>query len=133
MVYTFKVNIFHDIKRLGLPKDSYVIIGSGTLVALGLIPAAHDVDMAVTPPVYDRLKAQGWQEVFEPKPVLKHGVYDVGVGFGQWSLADLQSDALIIHNVPFMSLEKILAWKQHAHRPKDLAHVELIQAYLQVH
>lgn len=128
------MNIFDKINELNLPKDAYVVVGGGLLVALGLLEWDEDVDMCVTPELFAQFQSRGWQqEEWAGKPVLKHGVYDIGVGFGEWSLQDLQTDAMIIHDTPFMSAKKLLQWKQSMRRPKDMRHIELLEQYLQGH
>jgi lysophospholipase L1-like esterase len=125
------MNIFQKIKELNLPKDKFVIVGGGTLVALGLLEWDEDIDICVTPDIFDAYRSQGWrQEEWKGKVVLKHDIYDIGVGFAQWSLDDLRADALLINGMPFISLPKLLAWKQQMKRPKDLRHIALIREYL---
>src|SRR5690349_6101479 len=106
------MDIFQKTKELDLPDGSYVIVGGGVLVALGLLEWDEDIDICVRPEIFEEFKAKGWQqEDWKGKPVLKHEIYDVGTDFGDWSLEDLQADATVIHGVPFMSLDKLLAWK----------------------
>jgi hypothetical protein len=128
------MNIFDKINELDLPKDSYVVVGGGILVALSLLEQDEDIDICVAPEVYNHLKSNGWQEEkWEDISVLKHDVYDIGTRFGMWNAQDLLADAMIIHGIPFMSIERLLQWKQNMGRPKDLKHIELIEHYLQNH
>lgn len=128
------MDIFQKIKELDLPDGSYVIVGGGVLVALGLLGWDEDVDISVRPDLFEKFKAAGWQqEEWKGKPVLKQGVYDIGTGFGDWSLEELHSDAMIIQGIPFMSLDKLLAWKKQMSRPKDLKHIALIESYQKTH
>lgn len=106
-------------------------MGSGTLVALGIIEDGNDIDLAVSPEAYETLRREGWKtEVSGGKTMLLHYSFDVGIGYGQWSLEDLLSDAIIIDDIPYASLDKILEWKTASGRPKDLEHIELIREYL---
>ena len=111
-----------------------IVVGGCTLVALGPLEEDGDIDICVTPEIFAIYKVKGWrqEEGFGGKPVLKHDIYDIGVGFGQWSLEDLQTDALTINSIPFMSIEKLLQWKRKARRPKDLQHIRLIEQYLKL-
>lgn len=128
------MNIFDKINELHLPKDAYIVVGGGILVALGLLEWDEDIDICVTPEIFARYQSKGWQqEEWAGKPVLKDDVYDIGIGFGNWSLKDLQVDAMTINGTPFMSIEKLLQWKREMGRPKDLRHIELIERYLQDH
>jgi predicted nucleotidyltransferase len=127
-------DIFQVIKRLNLPNDKYVIVGSGVLVALGLREWDGDVDLAVSNDIFEHFKQQGWhQEQEAEKVVLKHGDYDMGVAFGKWDLDGLLADALVINEIPFINLEKLLEWKRQANRPKDQHHIQLIENYLKTH
>lgn len=128
------MNIFDKINELNLPQDAYVVVGGGILVALGLLEWDEDVDICVTPEIFAQFQAEGWrQEEWASKPVLKHDIYDIGVGFGKWSVKDLQADSMVIQEVPFMNIEKLLQWKREMGRPKDLRHIQLIERYLQNH
>lgn len=128
------MNIFNRINELNMPKDSYVVVGGGILVALGLLGWDEDIDICVAPDVYNHLKSSGWQEEkWEDISVLKHDVYDIGTRFGEWTAKDLLIDAMIINDIPFMNITKLLQWKREMGRPKDLRHVELIERYLQNH
>ena len=128
------MNIFSKINKLNLPKDSYVVVGGGIVVALGLLEWDEDVDICVAPAMYAHLKSKGWQEEkWADISVLKHDVYDVGTSFGEWTVEDLLTDAIIINDIPFMNITKLLQWKREMGRPKDLRHVELIEQYLQNH
>ncbi|MGD8373586.1 MAG: hypothetical protein PVI21_01885 [Candidatus Woesebacteria bacterium] len=125
------MNIFDKISELNLPKNSYVVVGGGTLVALGLLDWDEDVDICVAPEIFELYKSNGWrQEKWGDKIVLKNDVYDVGVGFGDWTLADLLADSMLVNDIPFISLKKLLQWKQRMGRPKDLLHIELIKKYI---
>jgi hypothetical protein len=125
------MDIFQNVTNLNLPKDSYVVVGGGTMVALGILGWGNDVDICVTPEVFDHYKALGWNvEEWQDISMLKHEVYDVGTRFGEWTVEDLLPDAIYIQDIPFLSLEKLLLWKQQMGRPKDLQHIKLINEYL---
>lgn len=129
-----QVNIFDKINELNLSNDTFVVVGGGILVALDLLEWDEDIDLCVTPKIFARFQAKGWQQKeWAGKPILKQDVYDIGVGFGGWSLEDLQADAMVIKGIPFISVEKLLRWKQEMGRPKDSQHIELIMQYLQDH
>ncbi len=125
------MNIFEEIRNLNWPIGSYVVVGGGVLVALELIEWDDDIDIAVKSEIFDKLKVSGWrQEQWQDKIVLKNGIYDVGMGFGDWTLEQLFEDALWIDNIPFISLLKLKTWKTEMGRPKDLESVIKIDDYL---
>ena len=101
------MNIFEKIKELNWPKSSYVIVGGGVLVALRLLEWDEDIDIAVTAEIFEGLKAAGWQQnQWQDKIVLKHDVYDVGIGFGKWGLEQLLEDAIWFQGIPFYKLRE---------------------------
>lgn len=130
LLYNKTMRITQEIKTLGLVPGSYVVVGGGVLVALDLLEWDDDIDLCVTPEVFQRLRSAGWQqELWHKKTVLKHGNFDVGIGFSYWTLEQLLEDALVIEDVPFMSLEKLHAWKLAMGREKDKRHLRLIEEY----
>jgi hypothetical protein len=125
------LRIFQQIRQLGLPDGQYIVVGGGLLVALGLLEWDEDIDVAVSQDVFEAYQNEGWKtEEWQGKQVLKSGVYDIGVGFGDWSLEELLADALVLRGMPFISPTKLLAWKQQMNRPKDVEHIALLQKYL---
>jgi hypothetical protein len=124
-------NIFTEVESLELKQDDYVIVGGGVLVALQLIGWDEDIDICVAPIIYEEFKRHGWkEEKWQDKNVLKKDIYDIGTSFGKWSLFDLQSDALWIKEIPFISLGKLREWKSSMGREKDIEHIKLIDQYL---
>ena len=126
------MDIFQSIRALDLASGEFVVVGGGILVALGLLPWDEDIDLAVRPSLFKAFKASGeWRtEYWQQKEVLKKGIYDVGVSFGDWNLEQLLSDALWIQDIPFISLAKLLLWKRAMGRARDLQHSKLIEDYL---
>lgn len=125
------MDLFSKIKQLNLDAADYVVVGGGVLVALGLVQQYDDIDIAVSPHLYAKLKANGWPEyVVGDKSLLRKDVFDVGISFGAWTIVDLQQDALVIRGVPFINPSKLLAWKRAAARPKDLPHIRLLKRFI---
>lgn len=132
--YTSYMKIIKSVKALGLPKNSFVVVGSSTLVALGLAKSDNDIDLTVIPEIFDRFKNEGWnQELYGEEPVLKNGIYDIGARFYKWKVEDLLEDALWVEEVPFISLEKLLEWKRHMMRGSDIPQLKIIEDYLASH
>ena len=104
------------------------------MVALGLAQGDNDVDLTVTPVIFNRFKYEGWkQEFYGDEPVLKHGIYDIGAQFYKWKVEDLLEDALWVEDVPFISLTKLLEWKRHMMRNSDIPQLKIIEDYLVSH
>ncbi len=137
------MNIFEEIHKLNLPPDSYVVVGSGHLIALGL-KEGTDVDIVVTPELFEKCcRDDSWEQVPWTYPeklgqiFLRRGIVelylDVNAGDFNPSTAELIERAVIINNVPFASLEDILALKKEylKTRPKHQKDIELIEQYIQ--
>lgn len=125
-------NVFEKIKDLNIPYGKYVVVGGVTLVAHGIREWNDDIDidLAVSPEIFEDFANRGWLQIQEPtKTVMRHGVYDMGVGFGEWSLDELLADALIIEGIPFINLNKLAAWKRQRNLPRDRHHIEIIEQH----
>jgi len=130
------MNIIERIKRLNLPMGKYVVVGSGTLEALGIRPA-NDIDIAVTPDLFKILqKTGGWEEEERySKIFLKQDGIDV-IPQLSWSDYPITTEmaiasALLINGVPFMNLEELKCFKLALGRQKDMADIALIENYQQ--
>lgn len=134
------VDIFQEIRNLNFPLGSYVVVGSGSLEAHG-IREARDLDIVVTPELYDRCELEGWDKQWHntgQRYVLhKHAhnieveVYlDVNCGNVQPTTPELIERADIIDDIPFVSLEDLLAFKKCYGRPQDKPDVQKIEAQL---
>lgn len=129
-----RMTIISRIKQLRLPYGQYVVVGSGTLEALGIRQAA-DIDIAVLPALHTALRATGeWDEderygeIFlkredvEILPRLDWDAYPT-------TTAAAIASALVIDGVPFMNLDELRTFKAALGRDKDLADIALIDAY----
>jgi 8-oxo-dGTP pyrophosphatase MutT (NUDIX family) len=129
------MNILQKIKELNIPNDQYVVIGSGTMSALG-IREANDIDMSVTEELFDKLKETGEWEEFEKygRPFLKKDVFDINkhLGWEKYSITiqEANNSALFIEDIPFMNLDELIKFKAAMGREKDFKDIELIKEYL---
>ncbi len=128
------MNIIERIKELNFPTGQYVIIGSGPLEAMG-IRSAHDIDIAVTPELFETLRASGeWEEEERyGKIFLKRGSLDINPELS-WSdypttTKEAIASALVIDGVSFMNLEELKKFKTALGREKDKADIALIESY----
>lgn len=122
-----------DIKAkiidLSLPKNSFVVVGSGILAVLGL-RQSDDIDLIVTKELFEKLKIEGWETSYwQDQVVLKKDVYDVGTTWLGQTLEELLPNAQTIDGIPFLSLTDLRQWKTMMGRPKDLKDIALIDAY----
>lgn len=131
-----KQDLISKVKTLNLPKDSYVVFGSGPLVALG-IREVNDIDLLVSSEIYKQLKSLGWQRIYKgPKdtPII-HDIFEAhdNWDFSSYSptLTDLLRDGFDVDGVSFASLEDVRKWKVASNRPKDIADIKLINSYIE--
>lgn len=132
------MNIIEEVKKLELPFGEYLVIGSGILGALG-IREVKDIDLVVTPKLFDKLKNKGWQlEEIEIQGKMRHRlVIGLAEAYADFYLYDepqniykMIEEAEIIQDVPFMKLEILLEMKRSLNRQKDLDDIELINEYV---
>ena len=127
-------DISSRIKMLDLPFGEYVVVSSGTLEALGIRPA-RDLDIAVTPKLFEKLRADGgwtkeerYGKLFLGKPgvdIIRQLSWDAYPITNEEAIAS----ALIIDGIPFMNLDELKRFKRALGREKDFADIKLIEAY----
>lgn len=132
------MNVVEKVRELGLPFGEYIVLGSGILGALG-IREIGDIDLLVSPRVFDDLHAQGWaydelEIEGRMRKCLSRGdveVYrDFWYGGNHSDPATLIAEPQVIDGVPFLPLQRLSEIKQVLARPKDLRDIELIELYL---
>lgn len=127
--------IVDRIKVLNLPEGQFVVIGSGVMDALGL-RAAHDIDLVVTPALFEALKtADGWHLAEKHgEQVLLRADAEVWLSWGspdgRPNFADLYENGVTIDTIRFADPEFVRDWKLRANRPKDAADIRLLNEYL---
>lgn len=124
------MNIEQKITDLDLPKGEFIVVGSGVLSALG-IRQPGDIDLIVGREVYDQLERQdGWSYgKWGEQTVLQKDFFDIGTDWYGKSVYDLLERAEYIGTIPYMSLDDVYEWKKGRGQEKDLADLELIEAY----
>ena len=130
-----KEEIVAKLKALSLPRGSYIVFGSCPMALAG-IRQANDIDLFVSPEVYEKLRAAGWQELHK-SPNDHPLIHDVFEAHDNWNfssynptLEHLLESANMVDGIPFASLEEVRKWKVATARPKDLADIRLIDKYL---
>lgn len=128
--------IFERVAELGLPLGQYAVIGSGVMAAHG-IRDFKDIDLLVTPELYEELKQKGWQEkaVRPDFIVIEKGMAEASPGIMTLptyrpDISKLIAEADIINGIPFVKLEEVIAFKRAMGREKDFKDIELIENYL---
>jgi len=129
------MNIIAEVQKLDLPLGQYVVIGSGIMAQLGL-RGANDVDIAVTPDLYAKLRASGeWEEEERyGKIFLKKEAVEINPRLDWESYSTTAEEAIasatIIDGVPFMNLNELVAFKRALGRVKDLIDIVIIEEHL---
>jgi hypothetical protein len=117
---------------LELPVGDYALFGSGPLLARGWIDEVGDLDVLARGAAWDKARRLGAMRRLEP--------YDVDVifvgedisigttwGLGEFSVDQLIDEAELIEGIPCVPLRHVVAYKRIADRPKDRAHIAVIE------
>jgi hypothetical protein len=131
------MDIFERVRKFNFPVGQYAVFGSGLLDVWG-IRKAVDLDIIVTPELYNRLKKDGWQEK------QAHGFTmlikdDANVTTVQDKPTDgdynpdrykLIKDAVLIKGISFVRVEEVIACKRAYNRQKDQDDIAAIENYV---
>jgi len=128
------VRHINKLRRLNIPLNKALIVGSGTLALLGL-KANDDLDLWVTKDAYNRMKNNK-----KLHPVKQHGrVFYVNkdqsiecsdsMPCTKGRVEDYLKRAIVIYGFHFKSVDDVIAWKKCMGRPKDLEHIKLLEKY----
>jgi hypothetical protein len=127
--------LFDLLRTLELPLGDYAIFGSGPLLVRGVIEEANDLDVISRGPAWDRAVAVG-EIVRLPEDGAEivscyGGLVTVGRSwaFGEVDVDDLIDTAEMIAGLPFVRMEHVVEFKRIARRPKDLAHLALLEGF----
>ena len=130
-----KEDIIARVKVLNLPKGSYIIYGAAPFAIYG-IRDVRDIDMYVTPELYQCLEEKGWKKVEKGQKDTPL-TYDIFEAHDTWefspyapTLRELLDRATECDGIAFASLEDVRKWKAASGRPKDLTDLKLIDEYL---
>lgn len=121
--------IFDQLRALSLPGHDYAVFGSGPLLVRGIIDAVNDLDVLCRGEVWALVSHLADSRTVENgESVVAIGSISFGTrwGLGTFDEDDLIDSAEIIDGLPFVALEHVVAYKEIARRPKDLAHLEMI-------
>jgi hypothetical protein len=126
------MNVKEKIAELNLPQNSYIVVGSGVMGALG-IRESNDIDMVVTKEAYNYVKSLGWETgAWGDTTVFQKDVFDIGDDWYGKTAEDLLEHAQVIDDVPYLSLDDVYEWKKQKGRDKDIHDLELIDAYREI-
>ncbi len=128
-------SLFDQLKGLNLLAGDFAIFGSGPLVVRGIIPASNDLDILC--------RRLAWKTVREIGELEYLSDYDVSIvtmcdgrltfgpewGIGNFDINELIDSAEVIDGLPFVRLEHVACYKGIIKRPKDLEHLQVLEAY----
>ena len=122
---------------LNLKSDSYIVIGSGIMDALGL-REAKDIDLVVDSETYRLFKQQGWVEKTHDDTTteLNSGIFGMSTSWDSPNASDnleeLLTDSIKIDGVSYVSPQRLLNWKIRKNRPKDQKDIAMLKNYLAI-
>src|SRR5260221_7563462 len=128
------MEIFERVRKFNLPKDHYAVFGSALLDVWGF-RTANDLDIIVTPELYKKLKAEGWQEksgngfdILSKDDANVTTVQDKPTD-GNYNPDRLQliREAVEINGIPFVRVEEVIACKTAYNRPKDINDIKMLR------
>jgi hypothetical protein len=130
------MNIIKEIKALNLPNGEYLVFGSAPMGIHG-IRNIHDIDILVSPNLYQQLKKRGWQEKKWKSSGSKYLAYKNIEAGSNWdygiyhpTLESLLKTADIFDGIPFANLKEVIKWKMAFGRDKDKKDIQLIKTFL---
>jgi hypothetical protein len=135
MEYRLDHPLFDRVRHLNMPADTWVIFGSGPMIARGIIPLENDLDIMCLPTTWNWARRFGPLDYLETEGVyvisIADGAITLGTGwaYGDVDVPDLISRAEIIDGLPFAPLGAVVTYKKIAARPKDTLHLKLIDDY----
>jgi len=132
------MNIYQKLKELNLPIGQYVVVG-GAMEAHG-IRKSNDLDILVTPKLYQQLLDSGYEQcrcekcVRTSRLMLNKDNVDIlpNFMFGNY-IGDtryLIESADLIIGFPFIKLEEFIKFKRELGREKDFDDIKLMEVYL---
>lgn len=127
--------LFDLLRSLELPGGDYAVFGSGPLIIRGVIPPTNDLDILCRGSAWQRACALGQMTHLEEHGVDVVTCFDGAIQLGtRWAIGDSDVDELIdtaeiIHGIPFVRLEHVIAYKRLAGRAKDLQHLEQLERF----
>jgi len=127
--------LFDLLRAMTLPSGHYAVFGSGPLLAKGIIDAVNDLDVICRGPAWERACELGDLVPIGGTDVMIVSTHDGAItlgrtwAYGSFDLAELITTAEMIKGLPFVRMEHVIEYKTIAGRPKDLAHLALIEGH----
>lgn len=120
------------VRALELSLGAYVIFGSAPLLAHGLVSTIGDIDLLATGAAWQKAQrlaspkaAPGGDLIVQLTPEL--AVFNGWLGLDADAII---SRAVVWDSLPLAKLGDVAAYKRRLNRPKDRAHLKLLEPYL---
>ncbi|MBC7836447.1 zinc ABC transporter substrate-binding protein [Acetobacteraceae bacterium] len=137
------MNIFQELEKLNFPPDQYIVVGGAVMAVHGL-REANDLDIIVTPELFEKCKKEGWEVLPWTKPGnpgkvwLKKDSVELyeELNYNQEknpTAKDLLQEAEIIQGIAFITLARLIDFKRVYGRPRDFEDIALMERYLTNH
>ena len=129
------ISLFDRVRRMNLPECDFAIFGSGPLIIREIVPASNDLDIICRGQAWDRIKGVGEPQYLAEYDLSIVTIFDGSLtfgnrwGIGEFDINELIDDAEFIDALPFVRLEHVASYKEIRRSPKDLEHLEALQAY----
>lgn len=119
--------------ELDLPAGDWALFGSGPLLLRGWIETTGDLDVITRGAAWAAAVAAGTVSVLPDG----NEIVDLGAGVTagrSWMYGDVDIDELIdtaepIAGIPCVGLAHVITYKRAANRPKDRAHLDVIELH----
>lgn len=124
--------LLERLKKLNLPTDQFVIVGSGAMAIHG-IRDVQDLDIAVTKELLEKLRERFGSKIENGIEKIQIGEDIESVGTGSSftnAVQELIKTADIFDDIRYMNLNLLKKFKQEMGRPKDLQDLALIETFL---
>jgi len=125
--------LIRRLAELALPPGDWALFGSGPLLLRGWIDDVGDLDIICRGAAWERACEVGELGILQPDGVeivnIDGGAITIGTSwrYGDTPVGDLIDTAEEINGIPCVRLEHIVAYKLTADRPKDRAHLAIIE------
>lgn len=120
--------IYITLEKYNFPKDEFIILSGAALVINGIKHKTNDIDIAVTPKLYDYLLASyNCEEDNHINSECKAYLINNEINFGRLYYTEEYD---IINGYKIQKLSDIISLKQNLNRPKDKRDLQIIDNYL---
>lgn len=118
-----KEALLKTLDKLSFPKKEYWVVAGGAMVLHGFRSQTKDIDIGCTTHLADVLQQQGYKTIW-----LDDGTRRIEYSkqieiFENW----LEDKAILVNNVPVVSVEGLIHMKRKLGRKKDIEDIQLIE------